>query len=232
MKNVAIILAGGAGHRLGEKLPKQFLEINNKTVLAHTIEKFNSHPAIDEITVVIHKDYIETTRNIIHQEGFDKVRHIVPGGKERYHSTLAALSCYPTPGINLLIHDAARLLVSPRIIDYTIEALKTCSACTTAIPATDTILQCDQTKGFIQAILDRSMLFQVQTPQGFHSEILQEAYKIALTDPNFHCTDDCGVIQRYLPHVPIKIVPGESTNIKLTYKEDIPVIENILLQMQ
>lgn len=231
MKNVAIILAGGAGHRLGEKLPKQFLEINNKTVLAHTIEKFDTHPAIGEIAVVIHKDYIETARNIIHKEGFNKVRHIIPGGKERYHSTLAALAYYSTPGLNLIIHDAARLLVSKRIIDNTIEALDTSSACTTAIPATDTILQCDQTKEFIKKILDRNQLFQVQTPQGFHSEILHEAYKIALTDPNFHCTDDCGVIQQYLPHVPIKIVPGESTNMKLTYKEDIPIIKNIL-QMQ
>lgn len=88
MKNVAIILAGGAGHRLGEKLPKQFLEINNKTVLAHTIEKFNSHPAIDEIAVVIHKAYIETARNIIHQEGFDKIRHIVPGRIHQYQINL------------------------------------------------------------------------------------------------------------------------------------------------
>ena len=78
-------------------------------------------------------------------------------------------------------------------------------------------------------IPDRSTLFQVQTPQGFHSDILTKAYNKALTDPEFSSTDDCGVIKRYMPEIPIKITKGLPFNIKLTYKEDISIVEKLLL---
>lgn len=229
MKNIGVILAGGAGRRLGSELPKQFLEIAGKTVLAHTLHTFDTHERIDEIIIVVHKDYIEKTQQIVNTEGFKKIKHIVPGGKERYHSTLAALETYPTETCNFIIHDAVRLLVTQSIIDGVIDALKNNKACTTAIPATDTILQSDASLQFVDKIPDRSTLFQVQTPQGFYSETLRDAYALALADPNFFSTDDCGVVKRYLPQVPIKITKGLPHNLKLTYKEDIPIIEKLLL---
>ena len=197
--------------------------------MAHTLHTFEKHERIDEIILVVHKDYIKETEEIVRLEGFQKVKHIVPGGKERYHSTLAALNVYKDEPCHLIIHDAVRLLVTSRIIDHVIEALESHAACTAAIPSTDTILQSDTSRQFVDNIPDRSTLFQVQTPQGFHSDILTEAYNKALSDPEFFSTDDCGVVKRYLPETPIKITQGLPFNIKLTYKEDLSIIERLLL---
>ena len=197
--------------------------------MAHTLYTFEKHERIDEIILVVHKDYIKETEEIVRLEGFQKVKHIVPGGKERYHSTLAALNVYKDEPCHLIIHDAVRLLVTSRIIDHVIEALESHAACTAAIPSTDTILQSDTSRQFVDNIPDRSTLFQVQTPQGFHSDILTEAYNKALSDPEFFSTDDCGVVKRYLPETPIKITQGLPFNIKLTYKEDLSIIERLLL---
>ena len=207
MKNIGVILAGGSGRRLGSELPKQFIVIAGKTVLAHTLHIFEKHERIDEIIIVVHRDYIKETEEIVRLEGFQKVKHIVPGGKERYHSTLAALNVYKEEKCNLIIHDAVRLLVTSQIIDGVIETLE-------------------------NNIPDRSTLFQVQTPQGFHSDILTAAYNKALTDPEFFSTDDCGVVKRYMPEIHIKITKGLPFNIKLTYKEDISIIEKLLLSQQ
>lgn len=190
MKNIGVILAGGSGRRLGSELPKQFIVIAGKTVLAHTLHTFEKHEHIDEIIIVVHKDYIGETAEIVRLEGFQKVKHIVPGGKERYHSTLAALNVYKEEKCNLN-HPRRRSpgIVTSQIIDDVIEALESHEACTTAIPSTDTILQSDTSRQFVNSIPDRSTLFQVQTPQGFHSDILTEAYNKALTDPEFFSTD-------------------------------------------
>lgn len=198
MKNIGVILAGGSGRRLGSELPKQFIIIAGKTVLAHTLTTFEGNEHIDEIV------------------------------KERYHSTLAALNAYPNEKCKFIIHDAVRLLVTRQMIDDTIEALDHYPACTTAIPSTDTILQSDTSGQFVNKIPDRSTLFQVQTPQGFLVETLREAYNQALTDPHFFSTDDCGVVKRYLPDTVIKIIEGSPSNVKLTYKEDISIIEGRL----
>ena len=229
MKSIGVILAGGSGRRLGSELPKQFITIAGKTVLAHTLGVFEQNELIDEIIIVVHKDYLNETQEIITKERFGKVRMIIPGGKERYHSTLAALNAYQDTNCKFIIHDAVRLLFTQQMISDTIEALDNCEACTTAIPATDTILQSDATKQFVNAIPDRSTLFQVQTPQGFLANTLREAYNKALTDPCFFSTDDCGVVKRYLPEISIKIIQGSPSNVKLTYKEDISLIERRLL---
>ncbi|MBC5623134.1 MULTISPECIES: 2-C-methyl-D-erythritol 4-phosphate cytidylyltransferase [Butyricimonas] len=229
MKSIGVILAGGSGRRLGSELPKQFITIAGKTVLAHTLGVFEQNELIDEIIIVVHKDYLNETQEIVTKERFGKVRMIIPGGKERYHSTLAALNAYQDTNCKFIIHDAVRLLVTQQMISDTIEALDNCEACTTAIPATDTILQSDATKQFVNAIPDRSTLFQVQTPQGFLANTLRGAYNKALTDPCFFSTDDCGVVKRYLPEISIKIIQGSPSNVKLTYKEDISLIERCLL---
>lgn len=99
----------------------------------------------------------------------------------------------------------------------------------TAIPSTDTILFSDSTHDYIQEIPDRKFLFNVQTPQAFKKSILEQAYQSALTDPDFHPTDDCGVIQKYLPEIKIKIVAGNPANLKITYPEDLGIAEKLLI---
>lgn len=221
MKNIGIILAGGSGKRVGSDTPKQFLLVAGKTILEHTLAKFNSHPQIDEIVVVVSKEELERTREIIEKRNFPKVTYIVPGGKERYHSTLAALKLFQENDQNLLIHDAVRPMVSEQMITDCIQALKDFSACTTAIPSTDTILISDPTYTIVEDIPVRNFLYNVQTPQAFRKSILQKAYQIGLEDSAFHPTDDCGIIKKYMPEIKIKIIAGHSSNLKITYPEDL-----------
>lgn len=230
MKNIGIILAGGSGHRMRHPLPKQFMTFCGQTVLEHTLHAFQLHPDIDEIFVVTHADYIAETEKILQKGLFPKVTQILNGGAERYHSTLSALRACPPMECNLFIHDAVRPLVSQEIISNCVQALEQHMACTAAIPSTDTILFSDSTYDYIQEIPDRKFLFNVQTPQAFKKSILEQAYQSALTDPDFHSTDDCGVIQKYLPEIKIKIVAGNPENLKITYPEDLGIAEKLLSQ--
>lgn len=231
--NVAVLLAGGSGKRMGGPEPKQFIVVAGRTILEHSIRAFSQHPDIDEIVIVSHADFLDRVREIA--VPYPKVRHIVPGGKERYDSTLAALRIYGESGgteakfhaTNILIHDAVRCLVSQRIISDCIRALGTYQAVDVAIPCTDTIIEINA-EGSITRIPPRASLRNVQTPQGFHLPTIRSAYDIGLKDPNFTTTDDCGVVHRYLPAVPIFVVDGDSTNIKITYPEDLILAEKTL----
>ena len=140
MLNIAVILAGGSGQRAGGCIPKQFKKINDKTILVYSLEKFNSAPSIDEITVVIHPEWRRECEHILSDCRISKVKHLLDGGKERYHSVLAALKFYAGRPCNLLIHDAVRPLVTQRIIEEVITELQTYKAVNVAIPATDTII--------------------------------------------------------------------------------------------
>ena len=117
MKNVAVILAGGVGNRMGTELPKQFLPLNGKTVLECCVEIFHCNENIDEICIISHKDYIPKVESIVAQNGWTKVKHVLPGGTERYLSSIAAIKAYEgQKEVCLLIHDAARPFVSANIV--------------------------------------------------------------------------------------------------------------------
>lgn len=218
--NVAIILAGGSGSRVGGDRPKQFLEIAGKMIIEHTIEAFHRNERIDEIAIVSRQDYVEEVKAMVERDGYTKVKHVLCGGKERYHSSLAALEAYPDDSDCLLFHDCVRPLVSQRIINDCLDALNRYDAVDVAIPATDTIIEIAD-DGSICRIPQRSHLRNVQTPQGFRRSTIRRAFDLALQDPDFQPTDDCSVIFRYLPEVPIYVVNGDTTNIKITYKEDL-----------
>lgn len=228
-RNIAIILAGGSGQRFGAALPKQFLPLAGKTVIEYSVEAFERCTAIDEIAVVMHPDHLPRMQEIIDRNGWQKVRKLLPGGAERYLSTLAALHAYEgRSDLNLIFHDAARPAVSQRIIEETVTALQTHPAVAVAIPATDTIFEVTDDGNFITAIPARKRLRCAQTPQAFRIDIIREAYQKALKDKDFTSTDDCGVLLRYCPEVPIFIVPGEVSNMKLTYPEDTSLLEKHL----
>ncbi len=217
-KNVAVILAGGVGSRLGLSTPKQFFKVAGKMVVEHTIDAFESNPHIDEIAIVSNPFYVSDFETVIIKNGWKKVKKLLKGGKERYDSSLSAIKAYEGSDVNLIFHDAVRPLVSQRIVNDVIKALDTYAAIDVAMPATDTIIE---TEGdFICQIPDRSRLKRGQTPQAFHLDVISKAYEIALQDPNFKVTDDCGVVVKYLPDVPVYVVAGEESNMKLTYKED------------
>lgn len=178
---------------------KTIQKINDKTILEYSLEKFNSAPSIDEITVVIHPEWRQECEHILSDCRISKVKHLLDGGKERYHSVLAALKFYAGRPCNLLIHDAVRPLVSQRIIEEVITELQTYKAVNVAYPATDTIIEVDPTHAYVSRIPDRNILYQVQTPQGFHNQTLQEAYALALKDPALKRPMTCSVVKKYLP---------------------------------
>lgn len=224
--NVAVILAGGVGNRLDKSHPKQFFKVAGKTVIEHTVNVFEKNRMIDEIAIVINPNYQVTIEDLVLSNRWKKVRKILKGGAERYHSSLAAVKAYAGAGnINLIFHDAVRPLISDRIIDDTVAALEKYNAVDVAIPAVDTIIS---TEGdFIDAIPERSKLRRGQTPQGFKLDTIRKAYELALQDPSFKSTDDCGVVLKYLPDEKIYVVKGEEVNMKLTYKEDSYLLDKL-----
>ena len=226
MKNIAIILAGGSGRRMGGPLPKQFLEVNNRTILEYTIDKFEHAECIDEIAIVTHPDYVDKMQQIISSNPWKKVTQVLLGGKERTDSTLSALRSYTNEDDRLLIHDGVRPMVSQQIIQNVCSALSEYDVVNLAIPAVDTIIEVKD--GVMVAAPRRDLLRQVQTPQGFKRETLALAYEKALADPDFMATDDCGVVFKYHPASPIKTVEGETSNIKITYKEDLEILKKHL----
>lgn len=224
--NVAVILAGGIGSRYDNSFPKQFFKVAGKTVLEHTVDAFEKNNLIDEIAIVINPSYSMQVEQMVLDNGWRKVRKILNGGKERHHSSLAAIRAYENNvNINLIFHDAVRPLVSDRIIKETINALKEYNAVDVAIAATDTIISVKD--GFIESIPDRSKLRRGQTPQGFKLETIKKAYDLALQDPDFRTTDDCGVVLKYLPEEKIYVILGEETNMKLTHKEDAFLLDKL-----
>lgn len=226
MKNIAVILAGGSGTRLGNDIPKQFLKIAGKQVLEHTIEVFERCTAIDEICIVSRADFVSEIESLKVRNRYQKVKKILQGGKERYESSLAAINAYTNDNDNLLFHDAVRPLVNERIINDCIDALSHYNAVDVAIPTTDTIVSIDS-QGCIDSIPDRRQLRNGQTPQCFKRGTIRLAYELALTDSQFVTTDDCGTVRKYLPEEPIFVVRGENFNMKLTYLEDIFLLDKL-----
>jgi len=227
MKNVAIILAGGSGKRLGGELPKQFLKVAGKTVMEHCIEAFERSEDIDEIAIVSREDFVPDVQALVGRNKYTKVKYVLKGGKERYHSSLSALEAYTEDDCNLLFHDCVRPLVSQRIIHDCVSALQQYEAVDVAVPTTDTIIQLDE-NGCIAAIPPRAMLRNVQTPQGFRRSTIRRAFDLALQDPDFLPTDDCSIIHKYLPEVSIHVVEGDADNFKITYKSDLERAEHLL----
>ena len=227
MKNIAIILAGGSGSRFGADMPKQFLQVAGKMIIEHTIDAFERHPMIDEIAIVSRADYMEEMREMVKKDGYVKVTHVLQGGKERYHSSLAAIEAFTDDDDNLLIHDGVRPLVSERIITDCVKALAEYEAVDVAVPTTDTIIELNE-DGSIARIPQRRLLRNAQTPQCFRRRVIAGAFRLALQDPDFFPTDDCSIVLKYMPEVAIKVVDGEPSNIKVTYKSDLEMVERRL----
>ena len=230
---VAILLAGGSGQRFGADRPKQFVRIGERTVLEHSLAAFEQSPHIDAILIVSHPQHLDEVRELLPSSQHPKLLTVVAGGAERQDSTLNALRALaqitdsPLEQIRILIHDAVRPAVSQGIIERVCTALHTHQAANLVVPVTDTLLEVND-NGTTAAMPSRARFRRVQTPQGFHAATLQHAYDVALTDPNFQATDDCGVVFRYLPEVKIALVEGEQRNIKLTYPEDLHMLHHLL----
>ena len=221
MKNVAVLLAGGSGKRMGSSLPKQFLKVGDKPIIQHTIEAFENHQSIDEICIVINADYHKEINDLIAKNNYGKIRYVLSGGKERSDSSLAAITAYESEqNVYLIFHDAVRPFVSERIISDVVSELKSGKSVAVAITTTDTIFCLNKDKT-IGSVPDRNNLRRAQTPQAFSYKTIRKAYDIAMNDPEFVATDDCGVVLKYLPNEAIHIVNGDESNIKITFEQDL-----------
>ena len=228
-KNVAVILAGGSGNRFGESIPKQFLEVEGKTILEYSMLALQRQPEIDEFSAVVSREYFEKVKSLAEKNGCTKFGKTIAGGSERYESSLNAVRAYEdTPDINILLCDSARPVLRQRYITEVIEALKHYNAATIAVPEIDTVLRVNPETMLMTQRLDRNEIFRAHTPQGFKYDVLRKAYEIGLKDPDFNPTDDTGVIFKYLPDEKVYIIKGEHDNIKLTYKQDLEIIRKAL----
>ncbi|KWW31206.1 MAG: pyrophosphorylase [bacterium P3] len=225
MKNIAIVLAAGNGSRMGGALPKQFLELEGRPVVAHCIDAFDRAPAIDEVAVVTHPGYRDLMQSVLDAGGWRKAGRLITGGDERHLSSFNAIRAYAGAGddVNLIFHDAARPWVSQRIIARVADALLHHEAVGVAIPCTDTVWQTSGStkQRRVAAVPDRSTLCCAQTPQAFRRPLIDEAYRRLMEDTAFKPTDDCSVVLRYMPQTVIHVVEGEAENRKITYSCDI-----------
>lgn len=231
LRNVAVVLAGGTGERMRLTLPKQLIKIAGKPIIEHTVGTLNRSPLIDEIIIMMTPDYLDPMRAIVRDGGYHKVSQILEGAGTRNDTTQAALDSITDTDCNVILHDAVRPLLSQSIIAGNVSALEEFEAVDTAIDSADTIIQVGETSGsapaVISDILPRSQLRRGQTPQSFRLSVLRKAYELAAADPAFTATDDCTVVLRYLPDVPIAVVDGHERNMKITEPIDVYLADKL-----
>lgn len=224
MKTVAIILSGGVGKRMGQNVPKQFIEINEKLLLEYAISAFNEHDLIDEIVISAIDGYDDIYNNI--KNKYKKITKIVKGGKERQDSVYNAL-CSIDNCDTVVVHDGVRPLVTEKEIESVVMYAKEKKAVVTAISATDTIKICENDK--VVKTLDRASLYQIKTPQAFNYDLLSVVHKNAIKD-GFIGTDDASIVEKY--NNDVYIVEASSYNIKITNNIDLIFFKSILENAQ
>lgn len=220
----AVILAAGQGKRMNSSVAKQYMLLENRPVLYYSIRAFEES-FIDEIVLVTGSGEEEYCRKqIVEKYGFHKVKTVVAGGKERYHSVYNGL-CTLDKAEYVFIHDGARPFLSQEILERAGKAVMEHAACAVAVPMTDTVKIADE-RGFVRKTLDRASLWSMQTPQCFQYSLIRQAYDMliykeeALASEGLRITDDAMVVETVLRH-PVKIVEGSYNNIKITTPEDL-----------
>jgi 2-C-methyl-D-erythritol 4-phosphate cytidylyltransferase len=238
MRTVAVVLAGGAGLRLGGTVPKQLQLLAGKTLLEHSVTAFELAADVDEIVVVLPGEFVADGTRLLGDD-YRKVSEIIAGGADRTGSVRCAIELLSKtigdhPGTaeadcNVLFHDAARPLVDQRIIADCVAGLADCQALGVVVPTADTIVE--MAGGVMTSIPPRESLGRCQTPQGFRLSVIRRAYELAAADPDaksFSPTDDCGMVLRYLPEIQVRAITGSERNLKITYPGDLRVAESLL----
>ncbi|HEX3897714.1 MAG TPA: 2-C-methyl-D-erythritol 4-phosphate cytidylyltransferase [Mycobacteriales bacterium] len=226
LRTVGVVLAGGVGTRVGLSIPKQLLKIAGKPVIEHTLAAFDAAPEVDDVIVLMTPDHIDEVKALVAGRGFRKVSAVIEGGRTRNDSTRNAIAHLGDGECNVLFHDAVRPLVSQRIIRECVNALRDYEAVDVGIASADTIVVVDE-NDVITDIPDRSKLRRGQTPQAFRLSTIRRAYELAWQDPDFAATDDCSVVLRYLPEVPIHMVEGSDQNMKVTAPVDLFIADKL-----
>jgi 2-C-methyl-D-erythritol 4-phosphate cytidylyltransferase len=213
MQDHLIIVAGGSGKRMGTELPKQFLELNGKPILVHTIERFHNFNNQLNIIVVMNEEYIDYWGDLCRTIGLSIPHQVVKGGKERFFSVLHGLNKIPDSEGIVGVHDAVRPLVSKRTFVTCYESARINGTAVPVLPVNDSLRFVADGKN---EIADRSKFRLVQTPQCFEISLLKKAFQQGY-NPSF--TDDASVVE--FLGVAINLVEGNRENIKITTPEDL-----------
>lgn len=225
-KYAAIVLAAGSGKRMNSQVHKQYLIIQDRPVLYYSLKAFEDS-AVDEIVLVVGKGEEEfCRREIVDKYGISKVKAIVEGGKERYHSVFEGLM-QTSDADYVLIHDGARPFVNQDIIRRCMQEVQKYQACVVGMPVKDTIKIADE-EGYAKQTPDRKNVWMIQTPQTFSYALIYEAYEEMLKTEDTAITDDAMVLER-IKGKKSKLIEGSYRNIKITTPEDL-LIANVYLQ--
>ncbi len=217
-KSIGIVLAAGQGSRMGTTIQKQYLLLEGRPILAYSLKAFEES-FIDEVILVVQVGYESyCQKEIIEKYHFHKVKKIVPGGKERYHSVFCGLNCIEE-GEYVYIHDGARPFISQEILMRARQTVEKTQACVVGMPVKDTIKIVDSEQ-FVEKTPLRKSVWQIQTPQVFSLPLIRKAYEMLMENPMDTITDDAMVAEAMLG-AKIRLVEGSYENIKITTQEDL-----------
>lgn len=219
MKKYGIILAAGKGKRFGDL--KQFFFIKEYPIFIYSVRAFE-RSLCDEIFVVTLKEKRKEVWDWIRKLSFNKVKKVITGGKERFHSVMKALRFLPSEGY-VAIHDASRPLITPYFIDRGFKLVERYRAVILGIRSEDTLKTVFNSQ--VIATLDRRYIYRIQTPQFFEIKILKKAYQLAKRE-KWKGTDDSFFLEK--AGFEVYLFEGDKRNLKITTKEDLELIKNLL----
>ena len=217
----AIIVAGGSSSRMG--FDKTFALLGDRPIIAHTVAAFEATSSVQHIIVVGRVDRVPELRELIAQQQFKKVRHVIPGGIRRQDSVSNGLKGMPQTDY-VSIHDAARPLVLPSQIEQVFASARIHGAAALAAPVIDTLKRADA-EGIVSGSVDRDGLYAMQTPQIFSRELLLSAYA-RIVDEKLSITDEVSAIERFGGNV--ALVTNNDPNFKITFPSDLALAELVL----
>lgn len=240
-RTAAIVLAAGQGKRMESSVQKQFMLLGGKPMVYYALKAFEDSEVEDVILVTGEEDVDYCVENIVKRYGLTKVKSVVAGGKERYHSVYEGLkaieelykdSCSWETELFVLIHDGARPFLTQRIISASIQGAKKYKACVVGMPVKDTIKIIDE-NGFSEETPDRRNLRMIQTPQSFEYRLVRKAYDKMFSDIRYQqgVTDDAMVVEA-MTDAKVKVVLGDYRNIKITTPEDMILAKAFFMEQQ
>ena len=223
--NAAIVLSGGSGKRMHTEIPKQYMDLCGRPLITYSLEAFENS-FIDEIILVCgsgDEGYCKT--ELVDHYGYRKVKAIVPGGKERYHSVAAGIRALSPDTEYVFIHDGARPFLTEAILKRAYDCVRECDACVVGMPSKDTV-KIVNAEHVVQDTPKRDLVWQIQTPQVFAYRLIRDAYEDLLREEErllaegVTITDDAMAVELMSGHE-VRVAEGSYTNIKVTTPEDL-----------
>lgn len=223
VRAAAVVPAAGRGERLGGATPKALALLGGRPLVQYALTTLQGVAEIEAVAVAAPPDATQAIRDLVRRVGLTKVVAVVPGGADRQASVASALRALP-PDLDLvLVHDGARPLLSRRLASEVLAAAALDGGATAALPASETIKRGEG--GWVRDTLDRTGLYRIQTPQAFRRPLLERAHETAARE-GISATDDAALVERL--GVPVRLVPGDPGNFKVTVPQDLALAEAVL----